>query len=143
MSNPSDVALSHLKKLLSRDPMLRDLMAEALPTITRGPGFSPDVDVFETDGAHLLHVDLPGVDKADVRVRLEGARLVVEGERRKVEPEGAAARSLERGFGTFRREFLLPPDVDGEGVKASLDDGVLTVSVPRAGGGARDIPIGD
>lgn len=142
MSNPSDVALSHLKKLLSRDPMLRDLMAEALPTITRGAGFSPDVDVFEADGAHILHCDLPGVAKADVRVRLEGARLVIEGERRRHEPEGSSARSLERGFGTFRREFLLPPDVDGEGVKASLDEGVLTVTVPRAGGGARDIPIG-
>ncbi len=143
MSTPSDVALSHLKKLLSRDPMLRDLMADALPSISRGPGFTPDVDVHETQGAHVVQCDLPGVARADVRVRLEGARLVIEGERKASPPAEARTRSLERGVGTFRREFLLPPDVDAEGVSASLEDGVLLVTVPRVGGGARDIPIGD
>lgn len=142
MSNPSDVALSHLKKLLSRDPMLRDLMANALPSASQGPGFHPDVDVFENPKAHILQCDLPGVVREDVRIRLEGARLVIEGERRSAQPEGSRPRAVERGHGTFRREFLLPTDVDAEGVKASLEEGVLTVTVPRVGGGARDIPIG-
>lgn len=142
MSNPSDVALSHLKKLLSRDPMLRDLMADALPSVSHGPGFNPDVDVFETADAHVLHCDLPGIPREAVRIRLEGARLVIEGDRATSQPDGSRPRSLERGHGAFRREFLLPTDVDAEGVTASLEDGVLTVTVPRVGGGARDIPIG-
>lgn len=142
MSTPSDVALSHFKKLLSRDPMLRDLLSDALPGLARGPGFTPDVDVYETPGAHRVFVDLPGVAREQVHVRLEGARLVVEGERTAPAVDHGRARGLERGFGTFRREFLLPPDVDAERVEASLDDGVLAVTIPRVGGGSRDIPIG-
>lgn len=145
MPHPHDIALSHLKKLIARDPMLRDVIAETLPNLSGMVGpFSPDVDVFETDDAHIVLVDLPGVTKSSVKVRLEGARLVLEGERPAPTLEGARSRNTERAYGAFKREFLMPTDVEASGVTASLDDGVLTVTVPRVRKGtgpALDIPV--
>lgn len=142
MPHPSDVALSRLKKALSREPMLRDILADTLPGLGPIGPFQPEVDVIETSDAHVLLVDLPGVPRDKVHVRLEGARLVVEGERPRHGIAGQV-RNNERGYGSFRREFLLPTDLDPEGIAAQLDDGVLTVQVPRKGGGGRiDIPIG-
>jgi HSP20 family protein len=122
--------------------MLRDVARDVLPGLGRGDGWIPDADVIALDGRHLVILDLPGVPRDAVRVRLEGARLVVQGERAAVHHEGGAVRSGERPYGPFKREFLLPPDVDGAGVTASLDDGVLRVIVPRRGSGDdRDIPV--
>lgn len=141
MPHPSDVALSSLKKVLSRDPMLRDVLADAVPGLAPGGPFSPDVDVYDTEGAHLLFIDVPGVPKDSVKVRLEGARLVVTGTRPQPQIKGAI-RTHERAYGPFKREFLLPPDVDAEKVAAGIDDGVLRIEVPRKGGAeGRDIPI--
>lgn len=141
MPHPSDVALSRLKKVLSREPMLRDILADTLPSLGPVGSFQPDVDVFDAAGTHVLLVDLPGVPKDRVRVRLEGARLVVEGERPGPDVKGAT-RSQERAYGRFRREFLLPTDVQADGVKAHLEEGVLRVEVPRsAAADGRDVPI--
>lgn len=137
-----DLALGHLKKVLARDPMLRDVLAGALPGLGDGPNFVPSTDVIEAGGAHVLFVDVPGVPKDRLRVRLEGARLIVEGDRPPVAVQGGVLRTAERAYGAFRREFLLPSDVDAEAVRATVDDGVLRVEVPRKGGGApRDVPI--
>ncbi|MCB9680336.1 MAG: Hsp20/alpha crystallin family protein [Alphaproteobacteria bacterium] len=137
----ADVALAQLKKLLARDPMLRDLLSGAIPGMPRGTGYSPEVDVLEVEGKHVVLVDLPGVRRDAVRVRLEGARLVIEGERPDTRPVGTL-RTGERPHGRFAREFLLPADVDAEGVRAALDDGVLRVEVPRLGRGVdRVVPV--
>lgn len=141
MRNPADSALAHLRKLLARDPMLRDLVAESLPHLTGGGGVVPDVDVLETDDHHLVLVELPGVPRDSVRVRLEGSHLVVTGTKPAHRPEGATVRTAERTAGPFRRTFLLPPDVDGAAVTADLTDGVLRVEVPRRPGAARDVEI--
>lgn len=142
MTRASDVALSHLKKVLARDPMLRDILHDALPGMGSGTGFNPDVDVVETPAAHLIFIDLPGVTRSQVAVRLEGARLVISGERSRLEVEDATAvRTSERPFGAFRREFLLPADLDADGVRASLDEGILRVEVPRKAGAHRDVPV--
>lgn len=143
MPRPSDIALAHLKRALSRDPVLRDVLLSALPGMPKGSTFDPDADVLETPRGHVVLVDLPGVRREAVHVRIDGAHLVVEGTRSGPAEEGAVVASGERTHGPFRREFLLPPDYDAEGVAASLDDGVLRVLVPRRGGGprSREVPI--
>lgn len=142
MAHPTDVALSHLKKVLARDPMLRDILADAIPGLTPTGPFQPDVDVLDTEGAHVLLIDVPGIAKDTVHVRLEGARLVVEGTRPAPSLAGASIRTRERAYGSFKREFLLPPDVVADDVTAAMDDGVLTVTVPRKGSASkRDVPI--
>ncbi len=143
MARPSDIALAHLKRALSRDPILRDVLLSALPGIPKGSTFDPDADVAETPTGHVVWVDVPGVRRESVHVRIDGAHLVVEGSRSAPQVEGAVLSSAERAHGPFRREFLLPPDYDAEGVRAAVDEGVLRIDIPRRGGGTRrrDVPV--
>lgn len=131
MANPADVALKKIERVLSRDPMLRDVLSQTLPRSRRSGPFSPNVDVLEQPDRYTVVVDLPGVPKDGVTVRLEGTKLVVEGSRPLGHPEGARIKAGERSHGAFRREFLLPHLVRGERVTARLTDGVLTIEIPR------------
>lgn len=95
-------------------------------------------DLLESDEEYLLVVDLPGVTRDTVDVRVEGGRLHVEASRAKDVPEGFRYVSEERSL--FLDAVLpLPPDAGGDGA-ASIERGVLEVRVPRHGV-ARDIPI--
>ena len=95
-----------------------------------GDAFSPLADLEETDDAYVIEVELPGVKREDVSVELSGRRLVVTGERKDRERSGVLRRRT-RSVGRFHHEVVLPGDVDGEGVSASLEEGVLTVRVPK------------
>lgn len=132
MSSPADVALRKIEKVLSRDPVLRDVLARSLPRQTRGDVFSPDVDVIEQPDRFVILLDVPGVPRDTLQVELDGAKLTVAGRKSLGHPEGRV-RVGERSDGAFQREFLLPSAVDPERVTAKLADGVLTIEVPRAG----------
>ena len=93
--------------------------------------FRPPADLEETDDTYIVEVELPGVDKRNVEVELTGRRLTVSGERKERERTGILRRRT-RTIGQFLHEVLLPGEVDEEGVKASLADGVLSVTVPKA-----------
>jgi len=98
-----------------------------------GEGFTPLADVEETDDAYVVELELPGVKKNDIEISLSGRRLLVSGERKEKERVGVLRRRT-RSVGRFQYEVLLPGDVDGDAVTASLDEGVLTVRVPKSTG---------
>ena len=92
----------------------------------------PRYDFVETPGAYLLVFDLPGVKRDEISVTTEGEDVVLSGERSRPEwGEGAAVRRSERPFGGFRRALRMPADVRIDDIKARLDDGILTVTLPR------------
>ncbi|MDP8969854.1 MAG: Hsp20/alpha crystallin family protein [Actinomycetota bacterium] len=93
--------------------------------------FLPPADLEETDEAYVVEVELPGVQKKDVDVEVSGRRLTVSGERKERERTGILRRRT-RTVGRFFYEVTLPGEVDDEAVRASLADGVLTVTVPKA-----------
>jgi HSP20 family protein len=96
-------------------------------------GWSPAVDIQETDYEFILKADLPDVKKEDVKVELEDGVLTVEGERTKEKEEkGKRFHKVERAYGKFVRHFTLPTEVDGPNVKAEFKDGVLNVRLPKA-----------
>jgi HSP20 family protein len=132
MSDPAELALSNLERMLAREPALRDLMAPAGVKTDKPGRFVPQADVVQGERSYTVLVDLPGVRRADVDVTLEGARLIVRGVRRPSHPHGKA-RSVERGAGRFERVFLLPSSAVGDAVTADLIDGVLRIEVPVAG----------
>ena len=110
-----------------------------LPSLTGG--FTPLADVEETDDAYLVEIELPGVKRDDVSVEVTGRRLTVSGERKERERAGILRRRT-RTVGRFHYEVVLPGDVEDEGVSASMDEGVLTVRVPKpASERPRRIPI--
>lgn len=95
--------------------------------------YSPLVDVTEDDSRYLIELDLPGVERGDVKVTVENDTLTIRGERKSVrdEDDGKVHR-IERHFGSFVRTFRVPKDADGESVGASFKNGVLSVSLPKA-----------
>jgi len=126
------------------DPF-RDLLAlqEQIGQIvgTDAPGWTPPVDLYETGGAFVLTAELPGLMREDIDIHAEETRIVIRGERAGHVPCEQYHR-VERGHGRFSRAFLLPEPIDVEAVTADLKDGLLTITIPKAGGrGARRVDV--
>ena len=95
--------------------------------------WKPTVDIYDTDDALILKVELPGVDKEKVTVDVKDNLLTLKGERaidKEIKEENYYRR--ERSFGSFYRSFTLPTTVNPEDIKATYKDGILTVEVPKA-----------
>ena len=92
--------------------------------------FTPLADVEETGDAYVVEIELPGVKRDDVDIEVAGRRISVHGERKEKERVGIL-RKRERTVGRFHYEVILPGDIDDTGIKADLDEGVLTVRVPK------------
>jgi HSP20 family molecular chaperone IbpA len=94
--------------------------------------WQPRVDVKEDDGVVLITAELPGVDAADVKVDIEGDYLTLSGTRHhKHETDRWGMHVSECEFGHFERAFYLPEGLNRDEVVASLDDGVLDISIPK------------
>jgi len=94
--------------------------------------WSPPARVYERDGALIVCLDLPGLERKDVEVRVEDQMLVVEGERLDDRPQDGGVDARSRwGYGPFRREVALPHPVDADHVKARFQNGRLEVAVPQ------------
>ena len=108
-------------------------------------GPSPRMDMRETDGAVELTVEVPGMAEDDIHIDLEDDILTVSGEKKSsTETNDKGVRMIERRYGSFSRSVRLPGAVKADGIKASLKQGVLTVTAPLNGGAASrkiQIPI--
>ncbi|HKP99470.1 MAG TPA: Hsp20/alpha crystallin family protein [Actinomycetes bacterium] len=92
----------------------------------------PPLDLFESHHAFLVRVDVPGIKPGDLNVAFAGGLLVVSGARYlAVGPDGERFHRLERPGGSFRRSVPLPTLATPEMVHARVEDGVLTVVVPK------------
>ena len=93
---------------------------------------APASEASVKDGVYRIAMELPGVAEQDVSLTVENGVVTVRGEKKTTrEEKGETWYFSERQYGSFSRSFRLPQDADGEGVKADLKDGVLTISVPR------------
>ena len=95
-----------------------------------GDGFTPLADVEETEDAYVVEIELPGVRRDDVDIEVADQRVSVRGERKEKERVGIL-RKRERTVGRFSYEVSLPGRIDEDGVEAQLDDGVLSVRLPK------------
>lgn len=111
-------------------------------------GWSPPVDVAELRESFVVRVDVPGTPREALHVRLLGRRLQVGGSKPAQRAEGRRRRChrMERGFGAFSVEVILPGPVRSEAATATLRAGVLTVVLPRVEdrrGRAHAVPIAE
>jgi HSP20 family protein len=94
--------------------------------------WSPSVDVSENDNEYLIKVELPGVDKKDVKVSIHEGVLTIQGERKlEREEKNRKYHRVEREYGRFARSFVLPENVDEATVSASHKEGLLNVTLGK------------
>jgi HSP20 family protein len=92
----------------------------------------PPMDLVEGDEEFVLRADLPGVNEEDVNIELDDNVLTISGQRKAEHEERKQGYyRLERSSGSFSRSLTLPDGVDADSVKASFDNGVLEVRVPK------------
>ncbi|TMJ96535.1 MAG: Hsp20/alpha crystallin family protein [Actinobacteria bacterium] len=102
-----------------------------VPSPAEAGGWSPLVDVEETDDAFVVEAELPGVKRENVNIELVGNELAITGEVKQRERKGALRRQT-RHAGRFDYRVSLPDQVDADKIEANLADGVLTVRVPKS-----------
>ncbi|KAI4979472.1 hypothetical protein ZWY2020_016225 [Hordeum vulgare] len=131
------------------EPFMEAISLKAFGGPALGLPFSTaSMDWKETPTAHVFMADVPGLRREEVKVEVEQERVLrISGQRaRAAEDKGDRWHRVERSAEKFVRTVRLPPnaDVDGGGVHAALDNGVLTITIPKDDGKkayGRIIPI--
>jgi HSP20 family protein len=95
-------------------------------------GVFPLINLTETKQAYILRAELPGVQARDLDIQSTGRNITISGER-KIEPNpNARYHRREREAGRFSRALSLPGEIDREKIEAALDNGVLTITIPKS-----------
>ncbi len=95
--------------------------------------WAPTLDIFESTDAYRVAMELPGVSADELEITFEDGLLTVQGERHfPQDPTGEKVHRSERFYGAFRRSITLPSHVQADKIKASAQDGVLQILIPKA-----------
>lgn len=93
----------------------------------------PAVDISETADELVLHAELPGLKKDQVKLTIEDGVLTISGEKKFAsEQKEKDFHRVERRYGSFHRSFTLPNNIDASKAKAAFEDGILTVRLPKS-----------
>lgn len=110
------------------------------PTIGEGVDWTPSLDITETGKTVEVRAELPGMERKDIDITLDGDMLVIKGEKKhETEEKDRSYHRVERSFGSFYRAVRLPNDVKTEEIDATFKDGVLTVNLPKVKGAAKKV----
>jgi HSP20 family protein len=94
--------------------------------------WTPVVDIEEDKDNYIVRAELPGLRKEDITISVRGSRLALSGERAyESEDKGKTYHRIERSYGKFVRHINLPNEIDESKVKATYQDGILTVILPK------------
>jgi HSP20 family protein len=117
------------------DRFMNELLGQAQAEVQRlwpTAGGYPSFNVWEEGDVVYAEAEVPGVKAEDLDISVVGKELTVKGRRVGATAAEATYHRRERGTGEFARTVKLPVDVDAEKVEASLVDGVLTITLPKA-----------
>ncbi|MCB2183041.1 MAG: Hsp20/alpha crystallin family protein [Desulfobulbaceae bacterium] len=93
---------------------------------------APRTNLYDRGNQLEIKAEVPGLAKDDLNIKIQGNYLEVSGTRKSDAPDGYKAHRVERGTASFTRSFTLPAEVDSEKVGASLKNGILTLTLPKA-----------
>jgi HSP20 family protein len=124
--------MSPLNELGQLNERMRRMLEQTFGGVLDEPaGWIPAVDIEELEDAYVVEAEVPGVKREDVNIEVSGNELTISGEIKVREREGIIRRRTRR-VGEFEFRVVLPNEVKPEGVDAKLNDGVLTVRIPKA-----------
>lgn len=129
---------SPARELLEMADEMNRLMSNVFGDVTRETSFfkgtwSPAVDISEDKDNFYLHVELPGLKKDDVKVSYEDGILTIRGEKKaEREDKDVNYHRIERSFGMFERSFRVPTRIKEDNIEARFENGVLTITLPKA-----------
>ncbi len=92
---------------------------------------APEVDIFETKDGYVLQAEMPGVNKQGLEIMLEGNTLTLVGRRSEVPPKAEWVYRESRPI-HYRRVFELDPAIDAAKISAKMEQGILTLELPKA-----------
>jgi HSP20 family protein len=94
--------------------------------------WSPPVDIYETPSSFVLTAEVPGVQATEIEIKVVDRNLILRGERRwERDAHGEHFHRLESAYGKFERTFNLSERIDAERITAGIEQGVLTVVLPK------------
>ena len=121
------------------DKMFDDIVSTAFPQINQQIGVNPfqgtaypKVNVYEYEDRVGIVAEIPGLDKKDLNIEVENGTLTISGEKHGLSPEeGANVLRRELKQSAFKRSFTLGEQLDGDTIKATFKDGLLTIDIPK------------
>jgi HSP20 family protein len=100
-------------------------------------GWMPPVDVSESPDCFTITAEVSGLSRNDIQLTVQDGKVTLKGERPASDARSVRFERVERGHGRFNRTFVLPAEVDASAVAADLQNGVLTITIPKASGRRR------
>jgi HSP20 family protein len=98
-----------------------------------GGSAAPAIDMYQTDNDVVVRAALPGFKAEDVQINVTGEVLTIRGEMKREEEQNEKAWHIrEQRWGSFERSVALPTDVVSEKAQADFDNGILTITLPKA-----------
>lgn len=95
-------------------------------------GFAPRLDVKENDDEYVITVELPGLEEKDFDISLEEDVLTIKGEKKsRYLEDREGCQHLETASGHFERRLRVPEGIDADSVKASFNNGVVSITLPK------------
>ena len=108
------------------------LFNESAGKFERNVFFTPRTDIVENEKNFTLHVVLPGLNKSEINIAVDGDKLTISGERKvNTENKDEKFHMKESFSGKFSRSFTLPENVDKQNIEAELVNGILQLSIPK------------
>jgi len=97
-----------------------------------GSTFVPKVDIVESHDTYEIHMAIPGLTKEDFKIELNDSYLTVSGERKfSNEKKEKTFHSVETYYGSFKRSFSLPENIDASKIDAKYNNGILELTIPK------------
>jgi HSP20 family protein len=136
-----EVAMSNLirwepaREIMSLREAMDRLFDDAFtrPLSLTGTWSVPAVDMYQTDDEIVVKAALPGVKADEVQISVTGEVLTIKGEVKQEEEKKERSWHIrERRYGSFERSIILPTDVVADKAKAEFENGVLTITLPKA-----------
>ncbi len=128
-----------LRDLLSLQERMNRLFEESLvrldPPLLASSTWTPLADVHETEAGFVVQVELPGLKRSDIEVRVDSEQLMLRGKRKMARPARPDRfHRMERSYGPYSRAFRFPVKVDPDRVTTRFENGLLRLDLPKAEG---------